>query len=158
VSSDETLIRLLVAPQHMKKGGGPKAAALTDAERAGLSVFRECHATDDEIRKVAENLVETARVAQGNKGDKAGVFGVLRVPCVTIRSSKAPSDTAPAYCVYDTAEKDIPSHAEAFQRVAAASDGLPDERRRILFDAVKSEFVAVDKFRGGLLDDLAPKQ
>jgi hypothetical protein len=155
VGSDEVLIRVLVAPQHMdKKKGLPKAAALSDAERSGLSVFREHQATDDEIRRVAEGLVKTARAAQG---DKAGVFGVLRMPCATVRACRAEAEDTPAYCVYDTAEKHIPSHAETFQRVHGVDDGLRDERRKLLYAAVKSEFVAVDKFRNGLLADLAPK-
>jgi hypothetical protein len=154
VKSEEVLIRVLVAPQHMdKRKELPKAAALTDAERSGLSVFREHQATDEEIRKVAEGLVKTARAAQG---DKAGIFGVLRMPCATIRTCRAEADDDPAYCVYDTAEKYIPSHAEAFQRVHDVEDGLREERRRLLYAAVKSEFVSVDKFRNGLLSDLAP--
>ena len=52
----------------------------------------------------------------------------------------------------------IPSHAEAFQRVNDVEDGLREERRRLLYAAVKSEFVSVDKFRNGLLSDLAPIQ
>src|SRR6516164_10296220 len=57
----EVLLRLLVAPQHAKKGK-PRAAALADAERNGLSTFREDQASDQEILQTAEALVARARV------------------------------------------------------------------------------------------------
>lgn len=157
VQADEILIRVLVAPQHMNKRGRPRAAALSDAERGGLSVFREHQATNDEIRRVAKNLVDKARASQGDKADKAGVFGVLRIPCSVIRACQADDSDSPAYCVYDTALPDIPSHAEAFQRVHEVDDGLRDARRNKLFADIQSEFVAVHDFRNGLLVDLAPK-
>ena len=40
VQTHEILIRILVAPQHMNRQSKPKAAALADAERGGLSMFR----------------------------------------------------------------------------------------------------------------------
>jgi hypothetical protein len=135
----------------------PRGAALTDAERGGLSVLRENHATNEEIRKVAVGLVEKSRSSQGEKADQAGVFGVLRMPCSAVRASKAEEDSAAAYCVYDTAIPDTVSHAEAFQRVHGVEDGLREERRRLLFTAVKSEFISVEHFRDGLLADLAPR-
>ncbi len=154
VEPGETLIRVLVAPQHIGRDKLPKPAALSDAERSGLSVFRESQATDGEIRNVAEGLVERARASQG---DKAGVFGVLRMPCITVRECRADGECAPGYCVYDTAETLIPSHAEAFQRVHGTDDALRDARRKTLFSLVKSGFVSVEDFRDGLLRDLAPR-
>lgn len=156
VGDDEILIRVLVAPQHMdKKKKLPRAAALSDAERAGLSVFRELEATDQEIRGVAEKLVERARATQGSK---AGVFGVLRMVCRDVRLCRSEEDVSPAYCVYDTAEKEIESHAEVFQRVHQADDSLKDARRLALFNVVKTAFVSVGDFRKGLLKDLAPAE
>jgi len=157
IDGDEILVRILVAPQHMDRKGGPKAGALTDAERSGLSLFREEQATDAEIRKVAEGLVERARAANLGKPEKAGVFGALRMKCSVIRCLKIEQDPAPPYCVYDTALKETPSHAETFQRVAGAPLELCDERRRALFNLVKADFVPVALFRSGLLLDLAPK-
>ena len=85
VECKEVLIRILVAPQHMDKKRRPRAAALSDAERNGLSVFREHQATNSEIREVAEGLVARARAANG---EKAGVFGVLRMSCGTVRDAE----------------------------------------------------------------------
>jgi hypothetical protein len=146
------LIRILVAPQHMKKGL-PKAAALSDAERNGLSMFREAEATDDQIRAVAETLVNRAR--EKNTA-KAGVFGVLRIRCGDIRRCIAPPENEPGYCVYDTALLETPSHAEAFQRVHNCELPIQDLRRNALFAKVESTFVRVQDFRQGLLADLAP--
>lgn len=149
------LIRLLVAPQHMNSKRGPRAAALSAAETGGLSVFREDQASDEEIRSVAEDLVKRARASQG---DRAGIFGVLLMSCLSIRETKADDESNPAYCVYDTALKEKPSHAEAFQRVHGAEDALREARRRALFTSVEFGFVPVESFRKGLLSDLAPKQ
>jgi hypothetical protein len=157
VGATEVLIRLLVAPYHMNKRKLPRAAALSAAENIGLSVFRENQATDAEIRNIAEGLVRRARDSQGDKGDKAGIFGALMMPCASIRESKADDEIDPAYCVYDTALEHIPSHAEAFQRVRAADEALREARRLALFTSVQSGFVSVENFRKGLLSDLAPK-
>jgi hypothetical protein len=157
IDGNEILVRILVAPQHMDKRGEPKAGALTDAERSGLSLFREGQATDTEIRKVAEVLVERARGANGRKPEKAGVFGALRMRCNVIRCLKIELESTPSYCVYDTALKETPSHAETFQRVAGVPPELCEERRRALFNLVKADFVPVALFRAGLLLDLAPK-
>lgn len=115
VESDEMLIRILVAPQHMKNNGKPKAAALSDAERNGLSSFREKFVTDHELRSAAEQLVERARAAHNTK---AGVFGVLRLTCAAVKSCQDPSDKSPCYCVYDTALEEVSAHTEIFQRVS----------------------------------------
>ena len=157
VSADETLIRILVAPQHMKKGLRPKAAALTDCERSGLSVLRASHATDDEIRHVAVGLVAKAR-ANNSKPEKAGVFGVLEIPKRSASSIQDDEGAFRAYCVYDTALEDLRSHAEIFQRVEGVTDELALKRRTDFFNAVEATFIPVQEFRNGLLSDLAPEQ
>jgi len=154
VASSEILIRVLVAPQHMAGRSRPRAAALTDAERTGLSVLREGTATDEEIRSVAEGLVARAR---RSNGDKAGVFGVLKMECGVVRGVAAESDATSAYCVYDTALLELGSHAEIFQRVHDVEAPVHEERRKKLFDVVRPTFVSVADFRNGLLADLAPK-
>ncbi|MFG1246026.1 hypothetical protein [Xanthobacter flavus] len=155
VEPDEILIRIIVAPQHINpKKKQPKAGALADAERGGLSIFRATQANNEDIRKVAQGLVERARV---NNGEKAGVFGVIQMRCQIIRECRAQGESAPAYGVYDTALQDLRAHSEAFQRVFGVEKDLMEERRAILFSAVQSEFVSVHDFRGGFLADLAPK-
>lgn len=153
VADNEVLIRLLVAPQHMHKKGGPKAGALSDAESHGLSLLREDTASDKDIRDLAEFLVSRARK---NNGEKAGLFGVLRMSCATIREFCAPDEDKPCYCVYDTGLKDRTCHAEAFQRVANSDKAVHDLRRNNLFSVVRTTFVPTSEFRGGILNDLAP--
>jgi hypothetical protein len=155
VKDTEVLVRVLVAPQHMTGKRQPRAAALTDAERNGLSLLREHEATDEDIRKVAEGLVARARNHHGNK---AGVFGVLRIHCGTVRNCVPECDDAPCYCVYDTALSELRPHTETFQRVAGVEDGIRELRRATLFSVLKTSFVSVGEFRGGLLLDLAPQQ
>jgi hypothetical protein len=148
VDSGEFLIRILVAPQHMQKGKKlPRASALTDAERNGLSTFRDYLAESQNIRAVAKNLVERALVS--NK--EAGVFGVLLLPVAEVREYRCSDDSSSSYCVYDTALADNPSHAEIFQRVAGVDESLKENRRQGLFKLVRTKFIPVDEFRGGLL-------
>lgn len=154
VKDEETLIRILVAPQHVDKKGRPRAAALSDAERGGLSVFRDAQAKDEEIRTVAEGLVSKAR---STNGAKAGVFGVLLMQCAIVRSCRGESDDAACYCIYDTALPDSPGHAETFQRVSDVAEPVREDRRRVLFGLVKERFIPVGQFRNGLLLDLAPQ-
>ena len=158
ISDDETLIRLLVSPQHRNSQQRPKAGALADAERYGLSMFRESTATDQEILDVATELVSRARQRNQKNTEEVGLFGILKIPCLIIRKCQIATETAPCYCVYDTAMRETPSHAEAFQRVADVEVPLQEERRRMLFGAVERFFVPVADFRSGLLLSLAPGQ
>lgn len=153
VEDDEILARILVSPQHMGSKGKPRAAALTDAERNGLSLFRDDRAKDHEIRKVAEGLVEKARLWSP---EKAGVFGVLMIRGGIVRSCRRDTEDMPCYCLYDTALVDSTGHAEVYQRVAGVEDAVRDDRRKHLFGLVKDSFVPVAEFRNGLLLDLAP--
>jgi hypothetical protein len=157
VENHEKIIRLLVAPQHAKNGR-PKASALTDAERNGLSLFREALVTDNHIRSVAMRLVARARENQINSRKKCevGLFGVLYIECSVIRAFKRDAESERCYCVYDTAQADNPSHSEAFQCVASIDEAVQEDRRRQLFTIVQSTFVSVIEFRNGLLKDLAP--
>ncbi|MFG1433191.1 hypothetical protein V5F44_19380 [Xanthobacter sp. V2C-8] len=155
VGSDELLIRIIVAPQHIHpKKKTPKAGALADAERGGLSIFRNDQATNEEIRRVAEALVNRARKIHG---EKAGVFGVIMMSCKVVRECRAENEVDPSFCVYDTGLSDMTSHSEAFQRIHNADDALREARRCALFNAVKDNFLDVFSFRDGLLSDLAPK-
>lgn len=152
VAGTETLIRILVVPQHMDRKGRPKAASLSDAETHGSSMLRES-ASDDEVLLVATDLVTRTR---RNNGLKAGVLGVLNVVCSSIRDFIAEGQDAPCYCVYDTALANLPSHAESFQQVADVEVQIRDLRRQQLFALVKHGFVPVAQFRNGLLSGLAP--
>lgn len=153
VDPSEVLFRVLVAPQHMdKKKRVPTQAALTHAETMGLSLLRERYATDDEVRFVATRLVTSARAANNAK---AGVFGVLRMTCDRIRTFKTAGESDPAFCVYDTATQNLPSHVDAFQRIFNVDASLLGARRKSLFALVEKDFEPVETFRNGLLMDLA---
>jgi hypothetical protein len=155
VHDTETLIRIVIVPYHInRKTGLLKASVLTHAGSIGMSVFREESASNDEIRAAAMTLVQNARKAKAPTA--AGILGLLKINCGEIRTFCWERETDPCYCVYDTATKDAPAHADAFQRVANVSDQVRDARRNALFDRVKADLVTVDEFRGGLLKDLAP--
>jgi hypothetical protein len=139
----------------MKKGQKPRAAALADAEVGGLSVFREDIATDNELRRVATGLVNRARQSHNTK---AGVFGVLRITCESVRKFADSASGVPSYCVYDTALHDLKSHSEIFQQVYKVDGPVRDQRRTEFFRLLEPGFVPVQDFRNGLLADLAPQE
>ncbi len=151
VASEELLIRLVIAPQHVNRKKLPKAGVLSDAERNGLSMLRAT-ATDAEIVQSATGLVQRARE---RNGPTAGVFGVLHLRCETIRSFCMETEVTPCYCVYDTALEASLSHAEAFQQTFGINVDVRDQRRRQLFELVSSTFEPVATFRGGLLQNWA---
>jgi hypothetical protein len=159
VVDEEILIRVVVAPEQVKKGK-PTPATISGAESGGLSLMRQNEATDAIVRAVAKGLVDRARARRGDQANKVGVFGILEIRCGTIRAAKANGETQPAYCVYDTAlEHDADggvSHAEAFQRISQAEKELQLARRKKLFTEVETSFIPVAEFRNGLLSDLAP--
>jgi hypothetical protein len=152
IANPELLVRLLLAPQHMSKKRTPKAAALSDAETHGMSLFRDEHATDQHIITRAELLVYRARASN----PKAGVFGVLRMVSGQVREYRHQQDTLQSYCIYDTGLPENPSHAEIFQRAANADPALCEDRRRELFGLVSANFIPVENFRDGILSHLAP--
>ncbi len=154
VSDDEVLIRLVIAPIHGTSA--PKPAALQTAETHGLSVFRKKYVSDTELRKRAEELVSNAREGRPKSPESAGLMSVIEMYAGIIRSCSVPVESTPSFCVYDTAEHDIPSHAEAFQRMHDVQIAIKSLRRTALFNLVKSGFVPVSEYRQGLLADLAP--
>ena len=163
IEDTETLVRIIIIPDHVQGSTGlPKASVLTHAQSIGMSVFRDGLASDDEILTAAKQLVHNARAAalrQGKNKDKnVGVFGVLRMSCGEIRSFRLAGEPDPSYCVYDTATRAAPAHADAFQRIANGPPEVVDARRNALFECLKAGFVSVDQFRGGLLKSLAPER
>lgn len=154
VRDDEVLIRILVAPIHVK-GDRVVGAAFSRAETSGLSLFRDAQASDEEIYRVATVLVNDARE---RNGDSAGVQGVLLIQAGAIRATQAEAENRPAYCVYDTGLEDNTGHAEAFQRVHQAPADLKILRRAALQKNAVGSFIPTSQFRNGLLLDLAPRK
>lgn len=146
IESSETLIRFVVPPQHWdKKKQRVKAAALSQAETQGMSVYRCGYCSDEELLRAAQDLVGPKR----QQVPTAGILGVLVLPADAVKSCL--NESSPPYCIYDTELPNKPSHADVYQRVANCPDTIRQERRLELFQLVKDKFVPVADFRGGLL-------
>jgi len=155
IADVESLIRLVISPQHVRTNASSssvKSGVLSHAENIGMSVFRS-DATTSELLSVAEKLIQTARK---NGNTKAGLFGVLQFSCLVARTYKPDNEERPVYCVYDTAQEDLPSHGDIFQRVNGVEAPQRDVRRNGLFGLIKCNFENVYKFRDGALKSLAP--
>lgn len=153
IENDEYLIRLVIAPQHYNtKKKVVKDVVLSHAETCGMSVFRD-DAPDTEIMLVADQLVQSAK-DKGNSS--AGLIGVLRFKCADVRQFIPQDEQIPAYCIYDTAKKELPSHGDTFQRINGFDKNCHDIRRKALFALIGSTFVPTAEFRGGAFLRLAP--
>lgn len=157
IEDNEFVLRLVVVPIHVHtkgtRAGQIKDAALSQAETKGMSIFRETASTE-EIRGVAENIVRTA-IEKGTKN--AGVFGVLRFPCFTVRGFVPQGEDFPPYCVYDTATELLPSHGDVFQRMNKVERPRADFRRKELHKLITPLFIPNADFRSGALMDLYPR-
>ena len=132
--------------------------ALTQAEAGGLSVLRG-HATDAEFIEVARRRIAT-RIAK--VGDTPIVHGVAEFSCVAVRglatdvSSLGRQPNERLFCVFDTDEPALPSHADIFQtwpenlsNTKGAASRKSDRKR--LLDIVSATIITADQFRGGFL-------
>ena len=148
VHADETLLRIVVSPWHVhRKKGTVYAAVLSGAEKTGLSTLRASHATEAELTRTAEELTNSVR----EKDPSGGVFGVLALNAGVIKREGLQELSGSTFCVYDTALKLKPAHADICQRTSGTPPNTQQARRQELFKKVERTFVPVSRFMGGLL-------
>lgn len=122
VSGSEILVRRLFLPIHFSAiRHEPTRDAYTDVYRRGLSVNRECHISEEELQQQAHQAIAQSPSKTG--------FAFAIAKCEHIRNMRY-FDGSRIFCVYDTATRDDPSHADiVYSRI---HEKLPkDDRRRI---------------------------
>jgi len=108
VQDEEYLIRLIFSPTHFNEQTGQlKPFAFFDCKDKGLSVNRMQYTSVEELKQTA------AFISHGRK-----IIGVVVAKCADIRAVLDESERA--FCIYDTATKNNPSHADICQAVADA--------------------------------------
>jgi hypothetical protein len=151
VKGPEILERLVLSPRHVRSGQ-IYASALSNAETVGLSAFRQAHTTDIEVRGAAVKILSEGRL----RDPKMGVFGALIFAAEEVKQPHPPEQDLVPYCVYDWPHAGVEGHVDVFQRVQSVADMMRQARRAWMFGRLKGSFVTVEKYRDGLLLDLAP--
>jgi hypothetical protein len=105
VLSAEILVRFVLHPMHVnEKTGEIKASLFSHVEGKGCSVQRELWATNTELSLFLKKVCPAEA--------KTSWFGVVSATAGQIRTLQVAGDSRQTFWVYDTAEKDNPSHAE----------------------------------------------
>ncbi len=130
VKDDEEIAFFLFHPQQIRKNGGLRPDVFSYVFTQGRSIQRETIATDDELSDFVRNFL------RGKSGRKW--HGVLLAEAARLREIKLQGIDSRAICIYDTAERTNPSHAEVCAGLTIEDNGDGPELRRLLhlaFDA-----------------------
>lgn len=140
VSDGEMLARFVFSPFHINERSGKiKPSVLSHVHLKGCSIQRESIATDQELNEFVRGFLE------GN--DNREWRGVLVASVKDVRSI-AIDDKKPtrAVCIYDTAERKNPAHAELCQTEHVLDESDEIELRKKLRDAF-CIYKSPDEFR-----------
>lgn len=125
---DEQLARFAFHPIFYDKKGNLKPNIFSHVHSAGCSVQRDTVATDSEITDFVFKVLR--------EKPEWSWKGVLLANCSALRSILAKDNKKRAACVYDTADKGNPAHAEICQtRHIGKDNGDENELRGQLFKA-----------------------
>jgi hypothetical protein len=128
VSSDEIVARFVFSPIHVhKKTGAILPSLFSHAERQGCSVQRDSRADPAELAAFASSFLKS--------NPKATWLGVVLAKSADVRAIALDGETRRTTCIYDTAEKKNPAHAEIFWTTQALQEGDAGELRKHLLDA-----------------------
>lgn len=124
VIASEMVARFVFAPIHIhKKSGEVLPSVFSHAFNKGCSIQRETKAADDEIINFVKDFLA---------GDsKRSWNGVLIANCGDLRNIKIDSNKERAFCVYDTAEKNNPAHAEFGQSQSMLEADIAELRHEL---------------------------
>lgn len=128
VQSNEHVALFIFDPIFkLSKDGKAKPNAFSHVKSKGRSVQRHDIATNDELISFTNNFLK-------DKGDRVWK-GVLLASCDVIRAIKLHDSINRSLCVYDTAEKDNPAHAEIGQSQYVIEEADSNELRYELLKA-----------------------
>ena len=126
VGASESIARFVIDPLHVTRAGNLKPSLFSHVATKGCSVQRDSIASTGELTAFIRSFLE---------GDQRFIWlGVVAANCDAVRNLLLPDEQARlrAVCVYDTAERDNPAHAEMCQtRHIQEADAI--ELRRQLF-------------------------
>lgn len=105
IGSDESIVYILLQPDHWQQGGLSAAAFSKSKLKAGdLSVCRGQYCTD---KQAAEHIV----APQIAKNSRRTLVGAFRAQCSEIRAIEAQNPKVRVICVIDDGTAAFPAHA-----------------------------------------------
>lgn len=151
VEDTEQLALFIFLPMlQIDKSGNAKPNVFSHVHSKGRSIQRDDLASAKELTTFVTNFL--------NAGSNRIWKGVLVGQCRDVRNIKDTSSTNRAVCVYDTAERLNPAHAELCQTQHISEADGP-ELRGALFEVFgKGKIRAPLEFRGGTIWKALPQQ
>lgn len=139
VSSDESVLRLVINPIHVDpEDGNVKPTLMSDVKDKGGSVQRLTHISREHAISSGQAVVETKNASIPG-GSVRSIYGTVKLSVHEIRSL-AVATQARAFGVFDTAKEANTSHADIFQ--LAGSGQAARSARMQLFELATRGFQA----------------
>jgi hypothetical protein len=150
VADGETLARFVFHSVHWHKKTGLKSSLFSQAHKNGCSIQRESLAEDSEIIRFLLSYLA--------KNSSHTWLGVVTGPCIDVR--KITNDVAHGrrtVCVFDTAQRPNPAHAELCQTRYIINEADENELRAQLLRAFNSKtLIKPTNYRGGRIFQSLP--
>ena len=154
VQDSETLLKIITTDE-VKRTGTPEFydTSFLPLIGSGLSVLREAMASSNEIRSLAEDLARK-RASKRPDSERVEIWGVIRFKAGDVRARRLQAETnsgRKTFCIYETPEENLPSHADVL--LAAACISGTNKRRKEAFNLAR-QFerggcsVPADKYTG----------
>lgn len=153
VGEEEVLARFVFDPIHVSRDGALKSSLFSHVNLRGCSVQRDTVATHEELVAFVQSFLTT----QLTKKRDTKWHSVVIAPCKKIRSLMQGSATNRSVCVFDTAERTNPAHAELFQTQYVIDEADQLELRKVLLTSF-SDCLTPSQFRNGaVLSTISPE-
>lgn len=144
VDDSEKLARFVFSPYQVDKKGKLKPSAFSHVYDKGCSIQRETIAENDEILLFINQFLE--------KREDHVWKGLLVAESSAVRKILIKNTSRRAACVYDTAEKENPSHGEICQTQHVIEDDEKVELRHDLLMAFgNEEIIPPAQYRKGIV-------
>lgn len=143
VAASEQLARFVFSPIHVRKNGKVKPALFSHVCTKGCSVQRDSIATTEEIATFLRRFLD--------RNSRCTWSGVLLASCADVRGILINDSNSRAVCVYDTAERGNPAHAEMCKTHHVVDEADRLELNKKLLEAFGQATVVVpDRYRDGM--------
>lgn len=150
IDKNEYLSRFVFSPIHLNRKGEIKPSLFSHVSTIGCSIQRETIASNDEIGNFISKFLRNDIKYSWN--------GVLMAKSDDLRKVLVESTSARALCLYDTAEKDNPSHGEIHQTVDINEADQIELRHDIMQAFVSAKKLTPNSYRNGDVLGIVPEQ
>ena len=141
VKDDETLLRELFNPQHVKNGELlPAAIPVKDLLDRGFSVHRMQYVTEDFVKKLIEERLSKPRKDGPWTNEGVARFKALEVRQLSLREGQQ------AFVIIDTATDDNPGHASIYATAPEKGEAHARELRDLIRQLLESRIPIEDAF------------